>query len=111
MALLEEVLMGFAGVAIALIGFSDVDSGERSPVYWTLLRYWGIPPKRSRTTIQLSHKVVTVIALVVLLSMLASSFGYIRSYQLTFCLGLITGTLASVHNFYLLLFPAPEEVP
>lgn len=152
--------MGFAGVSIALIGFSGVvtalgrrGTGEWSPAEILQLRMLVEPSiitlfgafvpstialavgdgdvawraangvlfighcfgigaflrRGSRTTIQLSHKVVTVFALVVLISMLASSFGYIGSYQLTFCLGLITGTLASVHNFYLLLFPVPEE--
>lgn len=64
----------------------------------------------SNTTIRLSHKIVTAIAIAVMVGMLLSSLGYFGMYQLTFFLALLVGILASVHNFYLLLFPEPDEM-
>jgi len=155
----EEILMGFAGVSIALIGFSGVvtalgrrGTGQWSPAELLQLRTLVEPSivvllasfvpsilalatddveltwrmangflflgfclgvgafllRGSSDTIILSQKIMTVIALLVTVAMLLSSLGYIGLYQFTFSLGLLVSTLAGVHNFYLLLFPATE---
>ena len=63
----------------------------------------------SSETIRLSNRIVTVIALIVLVSMLVSALGLIRPIALTFGLGLMIGIIASVHNFYQLLFPLEPD--
>jgi hypothetical protein len=161
MMLSEEVLMGFAGVAIALVGFSGVviSLGRRGTGRWSasemlhlrtlvepsIITLFGafVPStiamatgneeviwrasngvlaighcigigaflrRGSDATIRLSHKIVTTIAIAVLITMMLSSLGYLGLPQFTFALGMIVGVMASVHNFYLLLFPAPEEL-
>jgi hypothetical protein len=159
MVLSEEVLMGFAGVAVALIGFSGVvmalgrrGHGQWSPPELLQLRTLVEPSiivlfaafvpsilalvtddveliwrtangvlfignglgvgaflrRGSRGTILLSQKVMAVVALAIMVAMLLSSLGYFGLGPFTFALGLLHSVLASVHNFYLLLFPASK---
>ena len=160
MMLSEEVLIGFAGVAIALIGFSGVvtalgrrGSGRWSPSEILQLRTLVEPSivvliaafvpsilatatddadfvwrmangilfvgyclgvgafirRGSSDTLLLSHKIMTVIAIAVTIALLLSSLGYIVLYQFTYGLGMLHSVLASIHNFYLLLFPDNVE--
>lgn len=92
MNLSEDVLVGIAGIAIALIGFSGVVTA--------FLR------RGSPETILLSQKAWSVITVIVLLATLSSSLGLVPWHQFTFLLGLALGIGVSLQNFYLLLFPS-----
>ncbi len=60
----------------------------------------------STESIRFSHKVGLTITFSVMAVMLASSLGLGEWPQFTFLLGLLLGIGVSLHNFYLLLFPA-----
>ncbi len=153
----EEVLMGIAAVAIALIGFSGVVTalGRRNNRSWSqsesiqlfalvapaivtlasafipiglgliiqdsdilwrtangacfvahLLPVVKFMRDGSTESIRFSHKVGLTITFSVMAVMLASSLGLGEWPQFTFLLGLLLGIGVSLHNFYLLLFPA-----
>lgn len=53
-----------------------------------------------------SHKVGLTMTFLVMAGLLGGTLGLVAWPQLTFLLGLLLGIGVSVHNFYLLLFPA-----
>lgn len=157
MNLSEEVLMGIAAVAIALIGFSGVVTAlgrrrkgawsqsesiqlfalvvpsiislasafvpvalglvtENSEVIWKVSNgacfvghFLGVSTflrSGSAESILFSHKVGLTMTFLVMAGMLGSTLGLGSWPELTFLLGLLLGIGVSVHNFYLLLFPA-----
>ena len=159
MILSEEVLIGVAGIAITLIGFSGVvtalgrrDAGLWSPqemlqlrtlvepsivslfsavvpialgiviandeVIWrvangvcfvaNLVAIAAFVRRGSAGGRHPSHKVGHFIGNIIMLAMLAGMFSPLKWTQLTFFLGMFLGIGVSVHNFYLLLFPASE---
>ncbi len=161
MILSEEVLVGVAGIAITLIGFSGVvtalgrrDTGLWSPeemlqlrtlvepsivslfsafvplslgiviandeVVWRtangacfIAHFVGIAAfvrRGSTGMVHTSHKVGFSISVIIMLAMLAGMFSPLKWTQLTFFLGMLLGIGVSVHNFYLLLFPASERI-
>lgn len=157
MSLSEEVLMGIAAVATALIGFSGVVTAlghgakgawsqhesiqlfalvvpsivslasafapvaiglvtENSDLIWKgsngvcfvghLVGVTTFIRSGSAETILFSHKVGLTMTFLVMGGMLGSMLGLLAWPELTFLLGLLLGIGVSVHNFYLLLFPA-----
>ncbi|NIP54263.1 hypothetical protein GWN42_22125 [candidate division KSB1 bacterium] len=162
MTVSDEVLVGVAGIAITLIGFSGVvtalgrrDAGRWSPQEIFQLRtlvepsiaslfsafvalslnivianeevIWKIANgvcfvahsvgitlfvRRGSTGglgLNVSYKVGFFISMIVMLAMLIGMFSPSKWSQLTFLLGLSLGIYASLHNFYLLVFPMGED--
>ena len=160
MIITDEFLVGVAGIAVALIGFSGVVAalGRRSEGRWTpsellqlrtlvepsivsllgafapivlglaihnsdvlwrssnalllsfhLVGFTAFLVRGSSSGVEVSHKIMTSIFLLIALFQLASIFNWLPLHQLAFSLSLIYGIFVSVHNFYLLLFNADKD--
>ena len=152
---IDELLIGVASIAIALIGFSGVVTalGRRGEGKWTpsellqlktlvepsivsllgafvpivlalsisdtdilwrtsngllvslhLVGFVSFLIRGSQAGVELSHKIMLIIFLLILFFQLGSIFNLVSSHQQAFTLSLIYGIAAGVHNFYLLLF-------
>ena len=102
----------FAPVIISL-AINDAENVWRSASGVLFIGYClGVGAFISRGTSETllpSHKVMTAIALAITVALLFSTLGYIAAYEFVYALGLLHSILASVHNFYLLLFPGETE--